>query len=488
MVLFKLIERSIGLVSTLILARILSPTDFGVIAMALSFIFLAEQLAAFSFDIALIQNQSATREHYDTAWTCNLLLGLSITLIMVVLAYPVSLFYQKPEVVWVVIALGMGPLINGAVNIGIVAFRKDLNFRKEFYFQLSRKALGFLIVVPAALWLQNYWALVIGTMSARVFALAMSYVMHPYRPRFSLAKFRDLFSFSRWLLINNFIGFFKERTSDFFVGRLFGAGSLGVYNVAVEFANLPSTELSAPINRALLPGFAKMKDTEAVTSAYSNALSLMAALAIPCAAGLAALAPYFVPVVLGAKWLEAVPLIQILAFNGALLMFHSPICSILVARGHPRKTMIGNGFFVALLLVLLGTMSLGAERWGVSGAAFATVLTSVISTPFYLYLLRRGLGISPRVFLVAIARPVTAAAVMAGVLVWVMPAYDVAMPTSRAVLNFLAGVGGGAVVYLAALSSLWGLAGRPAGPERMFLDRVRALWARRVAGATPGPG
>ena len=94
MVLFKLIERSIGLISTLILARILSPSDFGVIAMALSFIFFAEQLAAFSFDIALIHNQSATREHFDTAWTGNLLLGLSITLVMLLAAYPIAALLQ----------------------------------------------------------------------------------------------------------------------------------------------------------------------------------------------------------------------------------------------------------------------------------------------------------------------------------------------------------------------------------------------------------
>jgi O-antigen/teichoic acid export membrane protein len=181
MVLFKLIERSIGLISTLILARILSPSDFGVIAMALSFIFFAEQLAAFSFDIALIHNQSATREHFDTAWTGNLLLGLSITLVMLLAAYPIAGFYRQPELVWVVCALALGPLISGAENIGVVAFRKELNFRKEFLFQLSRKALGFLIVVPIALIVRNYWALVVGILFSKLAGTAISYLMHPYR-------------------------------------------------------------------------------------------------------------------------------------------------------------------------------------------------------------------------------------------------------------------------------------------------------------------
>ena len=475
MVLFKLIERSIGLVSTLILARILSPSDFGVIAMALSFIFFAEQLAAFGFDIALIHNQSTTREHFDTAWTGNLLLGLSITLVMLLAAHPIAQFYKQPELVWVVCALALGPLISGAENIGVVAFRKELNFRKEFLFQLSRKALGFLIVVPMALIVRNYWALVTGILFSKLAATAISYLMHPYRPRFALSRVRELMVYSRWLLINNLIGFFKERTSDFFIGRLFGAGSLGTYNIAYEFAHLPSTELSAPINRALLPGFAKMADSEEVCQGYANALSMMAMLAVPCSAGLAVLAPYFVPAVLGTKWLAAVPLMQVLAFNGAVLMFHSPVCSVLLARGHPQMPVIANGLYVLLLLGLLTAVALGAQQLGVLGAAMAALLSSLLCTPVYLYMLRSKLSISPMVFLRAIARPVTASALMTVVLVWVLPSYDRSMSELVVAGWLLLGVGAGAVIYALALAALWVLAKMPSGPERVVFDHARKL-------------
>jgi len=475
MVLFKLIERSIGLISTLILARILSPSDFGVIAMALSFIFFAEQLAAFSFDIALIHNQSATREHFDTAWTGNLLLGLSITLVMLLAAYPIAHFYRQPELVWVVCALALGPLIGGAENIGVVAFRKELNFRKEFLFQLSRKALGFLIVVPLALIVRNYWALVAGILFSKLAGTAISYLMHPYRPRFAFSRARELMVYSRWLLINNLIGFFKERTSDFFIGRLFGAGPLGIYNIAYEFAHLPSTELSAPINRALLPGFAKMTDSEEVCRGYANALSMMAMLAVPCSAGLAMLAPYFVPAVLGAKWLAAVPLMQILAFNGAVLMFHSPVGSVLLARGYPQMPVIANGLYVLLLLSLLTAMALSAEQLGVLGAALAALLSSLLSTPIYLYVIWRKMSISPMVFFRAIARPVGASALMALVLYGVLPAYDRSMSEVTVAGWLLLGVGVGAIIYALALAALWVLAKMPNGPERQLFDRASKL-------------
>ena len=151
MVLLKLLERSLGLISTLILARLLGPTDFGVVAMAISFIAMAELLTAFSFDIAIIHNQAATEEHYNTAWTCNVLLNLCVTGLMLAFAIPIAAFYRHPEVAWVVCALAFGPLLVGLENIGIVAFRKELDFRREFRFQLSRKLIGFIVVVPLAL-------------------------------------------------------------------------------------------------------------------------------------------------------------------------------------------------------------------------------------------------------------------------------------------------------------------------------------------------
>src|SRR3989344_1986854 len=286
MMLFKLVERSLGLVSTLILVRLLAPADFGIMAMAFSFILVAELLTAFGFDIALIQRQDATEEHYHSAWTCNVLLGLIITVLMLATAWPIALFYGQPDVFWVVCALAIGPLIGGAENIGVVAFRKDLDFRKEFAFQLSRKVAGFVVAVPLAFWLQSYWALVGGTLAFKLAGTVNSYWVHPFRPHFSLRQARALIGFSKWLLLNNIVGFLKERTSDFFIGRLHGPAALGLYNVSYEFANLPSTEMSAPINRALLPGFARLtSDRAALAGAYLNAMRLLALFAIPAAIG-----------------------------------------------------------------------------------------------------------------------------------------------------------------------------------------------------------
>jgi lipopolysaccharide exporter len=487
MVLFKLIERSLGLVSTLILARLLGPDDFGVVGMALSFIFMAELLMAFGFDTALIQNRAATDAHYNTAWTCNILLGLSVTLLMLALAAPIAQFYRRPDVFWVVLVLALGPVLTGAENIGVVAFRKELDFRREFRFQLTRKVLGFLLVIPLAFALRSYWALVIGILFSRLAGTTISYLMHPYRPRPSLLKVREMLSFSRWILLNNVVGFLKERSSDFFIGRVFGAGSLGSYNIAYELSNLPTTELSAPINRALMPGFAKMESAAEVTSAYAVGLGLMALLALPAAAGIMALAPFLVPVILGAKWLAAVPLMEVLAFNGAVLLFHSSISAVLIGRGHPARTTFANGCYVGLLAIAFAVIGFGWHESGVVAVAYGVLLTSVLATPVYLYQVKRCIGIAPGVFVRAIMRPLLAAALMAVAMRYVVPAYSPAMGMHWTIAWLVGGAAFGVCIYASAAMALWWAAGRPAGAERIVIDRVRAMLAARFGDRSVAP-
>lgn len=479
MVLFKFVERGLGLISTLILARLLTPADFGVVAMAMSFIAMAELLGAFGFDVAIIQNQTATEAEYNSAWTCNLLLGICITAVMVAAAAPIAHFYRKPELVWVVLALAFGPLIASAENIGVVAFRKELNFRREFQFQVSRKFAGFLVVVPLAVVLQNYWALVFGMLFSKVAGTTISYLMHPYRPRLTLAKFRELFHFSRWLLLNNIVTFARDRSSDFFLGRLGGASQLGTYNVAYELANLPTSEISAPINRALMPGFAKMDTHEAITNAYRGAVQLLASLALPASALLFALAPYLVVILLGRKWVAAIPVMQILAFNGALMLSHSSISSVLFGRGFPSRVTFTNACHVVLLVSLMAIALTGWHEVGVQVAAYAALATALISTPIYVYQLWRCLGISPLLFVRAIERPLIAGVAAIFILEWMLPTFDPAMDLPQMIVVLGLGLALGLAVMIMAMAVAWHFAGRPPGAERIIIDYVRALIDKR---------
>ncbi|MCX8004031.1 MAG: oligosaccharide flippase family protein [Burkholderiaceae bacterium] len=473
---FKLVDRSLGLISTLILVRLLSPADFGVVAMAMAFIALAELLAGFGFDIALIHNQRATRAHYDTAWTFNVILGLSIALLLLLSAQPIAAFYQRPDLVWVVAALALAPAIGGFENIGVVAFRKELNFAREFAFLFGRRLASFLVVVPAAFWLRDYWALIAGSLAGRGVGVALSYYAHPFRPRPSVAQAADLLGFSKWMLANNVVIFLRERTTDFLVGRLHGARALGLFNVSNELSNLPLTELAAPANRALIPAFARLQDQrDAVRSAFSNAVGLLAVFAVAASAGIAAVAPWAVPVVLGPKWADAVELIQILAISGGIVTFQSPICALLIGLGYPQRVFVGHLTFVAILAG--GLLALPLDL-GVRAAAYAVLLAAAVSTPVFLGLLHATLRLPAATLPRALLRPLLAAIVMFAVIRLGMPPLPSQAPALTGLGLLLLCVVGGAAVYAAALAALWFVAGRPAGAERMILEQVRALGQR----------
>ena len=139
----KVFMRAISVVSTVILARLLTPTDFGLIAMAMSIIALLELTTAFSFDVPLIQKQQAERGHFDTAWTLNLLFHLLLALLLVALARPAAGFYGEERLTHVIYALAVGFIARGFTNIGIVHFRRNLDFGKRFSGDAHEKIVRF---------------------------------------------------------------------------------------------------------------------------------------------------------------------------------------------------------------------------------------------------------------------------------------------------------------------------------------------------------
>ena len=143
MMLMKFSIRLIGLVSTLILVRLLDPADFGIAAMAMTVVTAVQLLTMFGFDVAIIQNQNADKDDYNTAWTLNVALGLGAGLLLIALAYPAAGFYGRPELVAVYMALSLATIFQGLENIGRVDFRKHLHFNREFQFRVAVKGAAF---------------------------------------------------------------------------------------------------------------------------------------------------------------------------------------------------------------------------------------------------------------------------------------------------------------------------------------------------------
>ncbi len=483
MVLFRLVDRSIGVVSTLVLARLLAPADFGLVAMAMSIVAALEILGAFSFDLALIQNRDAERRHFDTAWTFNVMFGVANACILLALAVPAARLYGEPRVEGIMHWLAAYAAIQGLANIGVVAFQRDLELHKEFRFALTKRIIGFTVTLALAYTLRSYWALVGGTIATALAAVALSYLMHPYRPRFSIAARRELFHFSKWLLINNVLIFFTHRSTDLILGRYAGAQALGTYNVAYELANLPTTELVFPISRAVYPGYARMAERlEELRRGFLDVFALIVLFAVPAGIGITVLAEPVVRVLLGEKWSAAIPLIQILGIFGVLRASGSNSGSVYLALGVPHVI----AYLALLFLAVLGTgLWLTVGDAGAKGAALSVLTAGAIQVPVGFVIVARQTGLGLSAFVHAAWRPLLSGIVMALLLTAMMR--SAALSSAGDLVQLVLLVPLGAVIYFSSVFLLWAAAGKPSGSEAHLLPVVRQFLGRARAAVTPRP-
>ena len=469
---FRLADRAIGIASTLVLVRVLSPEDFGVVAMAMTLVTLLEVLTLAEFSSAIIQHPSPDRDYYDSAFTLSLLFGLVGTLSMLVAARPVAQFFGEPRLVTVILALSVLPTIDGLFNMGCVDFRRNMQFRMDFIYMLGRKLSGVLIVIPLALIFQSYWALVGGTIVGRSVGLLLSYVLHPFRPRLSVRSARPLFRFSGWVILNNGLTYLSVRGAHLIIGRVAGASTLGTYTVAHEMANLPTTELAYPINRVVFPAYSRLSsDLAALRHGFLRVLGVMSLVTIPAGIGLASVAHLFVPVILGDKWESATSLIRILAVAGAIHVIQANIESLYFSLGRPRfkavLTVCEACLFLPLAYIFL-------ERFGLQGVAWAFLATVCVSTPANFALAARMIRLPPAEVPRNIWRPTLAASAMALVLHLAFPASAVTSNVLRDAVTLASAVITGIVTYFAVIVSLWVLSGKPDGAEKWLVGRLQA--------------
>jgi PST family polysaccharide transporter len=436
-------------------------------------------MGAFSFDLALIHNQHAEREHYDTAWTLGLLYGAFTAVVLVVLAIPAARFFADSRLEGVLYVFAGCALFQSCKNIGVVAFQKGLDFRREFVFILLSRVVAVSVAIALAYSLRSYWALALGSLVGTISGVAISYRMHPFRPRLTVSKWRALMRFSGWVLFSNVMVFAGNRGYDLIIGRVVGAASLGIYSVAYEISNLPTTEIVWPVSKAIFPGFSKMShDLDKLRETFLYTASLVALLAIPAAAGVGVLAEPIVRILLGTKWLAAVPLIQILAAFGAVRAMHAGTGAVYLALGMTRLIA-----WIAMPHIVIGLplMAFLLVRYGLQAATLGILAAGMIALGMSFAIIKGVLVLRLAEFAGCFWRPLLAAATMVlvelGLLASIGPMEDVLTLVASTLLMIVSG----AAIYIAATLLLWQLSGQPAGAESILIARVRAHSGRLAA-------
>ena len=474
---WRFATRGIGFCSTLILVRLLTPQDFGIVSLAIGFFQMLDQVAGFGVEGAIIRADRADRAIYDSAFTINVVRGMITSLALVAAAVPVARFFGDYHLVNVIYVLAAGWAISAFQNVGIIEFRRLLAFDMEFKIQIVPRVLALAVTIPAALISHSYWALVGGIVSTQILSVILSYVMHPYRPWFGLAGMKHIFSFSFWewmIGLLNLVGF---RADTIIIGRLLGAGAVGVYAVGGEIASLPSTEIISPLCRALFSGFvAERREGNDGSDTMLRVLSMLALLTFPLSVGLSLVAFPIVKLGFGADWLGAVPLIQLLGVSAAIGLFNAVGETLFSAHAWLRTILWMTALATALRLLFLLLL---IPYYGLIGGALAGVLMGIFQEAIYMGTAIRRLKLSLRKVLASVMRPAVAVVFMAAALVSTRLGWTYQDGTAAELSIGLAeAVALGAVVYTASLIGQWVVAGRPNGAESDTLLLINRILRR----------
>lgn len=476
--------RLLGLLNTLVLAHLLRPTDFGLVALAAGFVGAIDALSTFGVEEAVIRENDPSRAMFDTAFTMNAIRGVITAALVSLLAYPTAEFFNEPRLAIVLFALGGALAVSAFENIGIVEYRRRFAFDMEFKLLLVPRLAAIIAALGSALAGAGYWSLVAGILINRVLRLLLSYVLSPYRPRLHLGVWRYLLGFSVWTWLIGLVKLISDRMPNFFIGRVFDARHVGLFSLGDEIAALPVTELVSPLARACYSAFAVGRHTgQDAAQFYLRVISTVALLTVPACAGIVILAEPIVHLAVGPQWTGVVPVIRVLA--GAWVISSVTVVSNTLLNAHAMlKPLLKIAVSTtAVRAVLLGLM---LSNGSFENAALAVALSSCFESFLYLRIMSRRFGVHSVDILRRIWRCASATLVMSGVLLLLHGEWGGRAEAAGNILALLGAVALGATVYALALLALWQACRRPQSAESdvlMLLQRLTARWSTRLRAA-----
>lgn len=435
-------QSTLNVIRLLVLARILAPNDFGLMGIALLTVAALEVFSQTGFQPALIQKKEGIRPYLNAAWTLLAIRAAALFAILLIAAPYAASFFKSPEAERVIQVMGVSILFAGFSNIGVVFFKKELQFKKDSTYQIAGTLADFAVAITSVVILQNVWALVFGHIAGNATRFVMSYVLHPFRPRldFNLSKMKELWGFGRWITGSGIMAFSITQGVDTFVGRLLGAVSLGLYQLANHISNLPSVILTSAVSEVTFPAYSKLQSNSALLGeAYMRTLEVTSLLIFPISGLILVSAEDFTHVILGEKWIGIVEPMRVLALCGLVSALAGLNSAILLAVKRPEVITKLTIIKFAIIVVLIYPVT---QEWGLSGTALVVLISSLLITPNTYYIVAKEiLGRKALSMLKCIALPSIGTVIMC---IFV----DVLLTQDTSLFVLLASIMAGMVVYI----------------------------------------
>ncbi len=470
--------RVIGLANTLIVARILAPDDFGVVAIGVTLMQLLQNFSDIGVAQAVVRYDKAGRREYDTLFSLSVLRGLLIAAILIASGAVAPAFFDDARMAPIFAVMAATAFVLGLENPRFHEFQRAIDFRREMLVMTAEKIVMAAISISIAVVYQSYWAIILSILIGAVVKTALTYALRPYAPRLGFAAFRDLIGFTGWLTGLGIVVAVNNKVSPLILGRLLGPSLTGVYSIGATIAYLPGSDIAEPVARALYPGLSSLKEApEKMKAALLQGVEALSAIALPASVGCAFVATDLVAVLLGGQWDDAVFVVQVYAPTVGLTAVFHLVTEYAVARGATRLACVRELIYACLRFPIFIWATIA---YGFQGAVWSLAISGVLHAAMNAWLYAQLTRESPSALLVRLFRPTVGVAAITVYFLMVrpnLPEIESASAPVRLLTDMLAGV----IFYAAAVFAAWRASGAPEGVEAAL---VRAGLRMRSARLT----
>jgi len=410
----------IGLASTVILARLLSPDDYGLMAMVAVVTSFAGLFRDLGLSSAAIQQRTLSGAQQSNLFWTNVAVGFALTAAVACTAPLVSRFYRKPELLWITVALSTTFVVSSVASQSGALLVRDMRFGRQAVASVSGAIVTLLVGVGLAVSGFRYWSLVWGQLAGSVTSTMLLVALSRFRPGLPSrgTGLKRMLAFGASITGFNLVNYFQRNLDNLLIGRYWGAAPLGIYSRAYSLLLFPIQNVRGPINAVAFPALSRLQNEPAAyRTYYLRVTSLLAALSMPLTAYLYVASEPLIKVVLGRQWLGVVPVFSYLALAAFIQPSSGFSGSLMLSLGQGRRY-FERGVFNS---VVICTGFVVALPWGPTGVALSYAITIYLVLYPSLRWSFRDSPVSVRDFAGACAFPATVSLVSAAIVALMRP-------------------------------------------------------------------
>lgn len=411
-ILSKLFAKLIQPVVTIILARLLLPEEFGVVAMAAISIGVIGLFQDLGTGAALIQKKDNIIETANVVFFTNIFLGVSWYLVLFLLAPYIALYFRNDLVTPILRVAALGLLLGPFASVQGALLSRNLSFRKLFFLGVGPLIVSGTVSILLALYGFGVWSLIYGSLAGAIFNVCLFWLVIPWRPRwkFNIKIAREILGFGGYVSLENILAWGITTVDNIFVGHFLGARQLGIYQMGFNLALWPAINITGPLGGILYPTFSKMQGNIAECKRiYLRLLRIIALVSMPTGLIIAFCAHQLILVFLGKQWNAAVPVVQILAVVGVVASIVSIAPSLY--RGLGRADIMPK-FFTVRMIFSIPAYYFAAQE-GLIALCIAHLSLVLVFAPINFYITMKFLRISLKEVLDTFALPVMSTLILA---------------------------------------------------------------------------